>query len=136
MSNDERPSLQQIYMEFAFSLARRSTCQRLQVGSVITTADLHQVLSIGYNGTGKGLPHDCDPEKVGACGDLHSEINALIKCGRQHPDKVMFVTDSPCHMCAKAIINSGFSKVYYRRKYRITDGLNALHAVGIAVEQI
>lgn len=126
MATDSRPPLTDIYMRLAFDLARRSTCKRLQVGSVIVTADLQQVLAIGYNGTGKGMPNDSCTGERGTCGCLHSEVNALIKCGRQHPDKVLFVTDSPCPMCAKAIINSGFSVVYYNRQYRDNEGLNIL----------
>jgi dCMP deaminase len=132
-----RPSLPEIYMRFALDLALRSTCKRLQVGSVITTADLQQVLAIGYNGTGKGMPNDsCHEDRPGNCGDLHSEINALIKCGRQHPDKILFVTASPCLMCAKAIINAGFSKVYYADEYRDPAGNTALMHAGIEVEQV
>lgn len=131
-----RPTLQSIYMRFALDLSLRSTCKRLQVGSVITTADMQQVLAIGYNGTGRGMPNDgCHEDRPGNCGDLHSEINALIKCGRQHPDKILFVTAMPCLMCAKAIINAGFSKVYYHAPYRDESGVKALEYAGIEVEQ-
>ena len=128
-----RPSLEQIYMRFAEHLARRSTCKRLQVGAVIVTNDLEQVLALGYNGNARGLINTCDSEEVGNCGCIHAELNALIKCGKQHPDKIMFVTSSPCVACAKAIINSRFSKVYFSREFRKRDGIYLLEQCGITV---
>ena len=76
----ERPSFLEIYMDLAFSLARRSTCKRLHVGTVITTTDYRKVLSVGYNGNASGLANTCDRDEKGNCGCLHSEENAIINC--------------------------------------------------------
>lgn len=38
----------------------------------------------------------------------------------------MFTTVSPCLMCAKLMINAGFSGLYYHEPYRKKDGLQAL----------
>jgi dCMP deaminase len=120
-------------MRMAEELAKRSTCARLQVGSVITTGDLTQVLGIGYNGNARGLPNRCDSTEAGACGCLHSEQNCLIKAGAQIPDKVMFVSASPCVMCAKMIINTNVKRVYYRQAYRDPKGLDVLRQGGVEV---
>src|SRR5215472_182973 len=74
----ERIPLEEVYMRMAEELAKRSTCARSQVGSVVTTGDLTQVLGIGYNGNARGLPNSCDSPEPGRCGCLHSEANALI----------------------------------------------------------
>src|SRR3982074_2489201 len=119
--NDPTPDripLEEGYMRMAEELAKRSTCSRTQVGSVITTGDLTQVLGVGYNGNARGLPDACDSSEPGRCGCIHSEANALIKAGAQTPGKLMFVTTSPCVMCAKMIINSNVRRVYYRTPYR------------------
>src|SRR5207302_5616169 len=108
----DRIPLEEVYMRMAEELAKRSTCARLQVGSVITTPDLTQVVGIGYNGNARGLPNRCDSTQPGACGCIHSEQNALIKAGAQIPGKVMFVSASPCVMCAKLIINCNVGRVY------------------------
>ncbi|TMC84024.1 MAG: hypothetical protein E6J06_07810, partial [Chloroflexi bacterium] len=50
----DRIPLEEVYMRMAEELAKRSTCLRLQVGTVITTPDLTQVLGIGYNGNARG----------------------------------------------------------------------------------
>jgi dCMP deaminase len=118
-------------MRMAEELAKRSTCARNQVGSVITTSDLTQVLGIGYNGNARGLPNSCDGDQPGRCGCLHSEANALIKAGAQVPGKQMFVTVAPCVMCAKMIINSNVVKVYYRSEYRDLSGLDVLRQAGV-----
>ncbi|MHB8612137.1 MAG: deoxycytidylate deaminase, partial [Candidatus Dormibacteraceae bacterium] len=129
----DRIPLEEVYMRMAEELAKRSTCARLQVGSVITTSDLTQVLGIGYNGNARGLPNRCDSTQPGSCGCIHSEQNALIKAGAHLPGKVMFVSASPCVMCAKMIINTNVSRVYYREAYRDPAGLDVLQQAGVDV---
>ncbi len=129
----DRIPLEEVYMRMAEELAKRSTCARLQVGTVITTPDLTQVLGIGYNGNARGLPNRCDSTTPGACGCLHSEQNALIKAGAQLPGKVMFVSASPCVMCAKMAINANVARVYYREAYRDPAGLDVLREGGVEV---
>ncbi|MDP9248542.1 MAG: hypothetical protein M3O95_10720, partial [Candidatus Dormibacteraeota bacterium] len=62
-----RIPLEEVFMRMAEELAKRSTCSRNQVGSVITTSDLTQVLGIGYNGNARGLPDACDSTEAGRC---------------------------------------------------------------------
>ena len=52
------------------------------------------------------------------------------------PRKVVFVTGQPCVMCAKLIINSGASKVYYRSAYRSEEGLELVKKAGIETERV
>ena len=137
MGKIERPSLESLVMDFAMSLTRRATCKRFQVGCVITSEDMTQIYGFGYNGTAKGLSHDdCKVDQQGGCGCVHSEVNALIKVRANDPRKVVFVTAQPCVTCAKAIVNSGVSKVYYRATYRSDDGLDIIRKVGIEVERV
>src|SRR5256885_4686063 len=129
----DRIPLEEVYMRMAEELAKRSTCARLQVGTVITTPDLTQVLGIGYNGNARGLPNRCDATTPGPCGCLHSEQNALIKAGAQLPGKGMFVSASPCVMFAKMAINANVRRVYYREAYRDPAGLDTLRQGGVEV---
>ena len=129
----DRIPLEEVYMRMAEELAKRSTCARLQVGTVITTPDLTQVLGIGYNGNARGLPNQCDTTTPGACGCIHSEMNAVVKAGADVPDKVMFVSASPCVMCAKLAINANVKKVFYREAYRDPAGLDVLRQGGVEV---
>jgi dCMP deaminase len=129
-----RIPLEEVYMRMAEELAKRSTCARNRVGSVITTGDLTQVLGIGYNGNAKGLPNRCDGSEPGRCGCIHSEANALIKAGAQVEGKLMFVTASPCVMCAKMMVNSNVRRVYYRTPYRDPAGLEVLRQAGVEAQ--
>ena len=136
--DDERPSFIEIYLELAKSLARRSTCSRLKVGTVITTTDFRKVLAVGYNGNATGLPNRCDSDEPGNCGCLHSEENAVINCDSpRYVEKLVFVTHLPCSACAKRLINLGnVTAVYYEHSYRCLDSLKLFDQVGIPVNQL
>lgn len=127
----DRIPLYEVYMRMAEDLAKRSTCARLQVGTVITDAQLENVVGIGYNGNAKGLPNRCDSTVPGSCGCIHSEVNALVKAPGGMRDKVIFVTDSPCVACAKLMVNSGATHLFFRRRYRDPSGLEILAEAGI-----
>lgn len=136
MIESKRISKQEMFMKIAEIVAMRSTCKRLQVGAVIVDSSLLHVLSIGYNGNYAGGPNTCDSDEVGHCGCIHSELNALVKVDNRVKDKILFATNMPCKNCAKLIINSGFSKVYYRFDYRSTEGIKLLKQSNIEVCQI
>jgi dCMP deaminase len=44
---------------------------------------------------------------------------------------VAFVTDSPCIACAKLMINSGVTHVFFRRLYRDPSGAELLQSAGV-----
>ena len=127
-----RPPLFEVYMRMAEELAKRSTCSRLQVGTVLTDASLEHVLAIGYNGNVRGFPNRCDSDEAGRCGCIHSEMNALVKSPGEVPDKVAFVTASPCVMCAKLMVQAKVSHLFYRNAYRDSAGLEVLERAGVA----
>jgi dCMP deaminase len=131
--NRVRPSFEEIYLDLARIIAQRSTCSRLQVGTVITSSDFRKVLAIGYNGNASGLPNCCDRTTEGNCGCLHSEENAVINCDSpRSEEKIVFVTHHPCAACAKRLINLGnVKKIYFAQEYRSTAGAELLQQVGI-----
>jgi len=103
-------------------VAKRSTCDRRNVGAVIVKDK--NILSTGYNGSPKGLPH-CDEAghemSDGHCvRTIHAEANALIqaaKHGVAMDEAVMYLTDSPCYDCFKMLVNSGIKEVVYGEYY-------------------
>jgi len=125
-------------MNLAKDLAKRSTCQRLQVGAVITSTDFRKVLAVGYNGNAIGFPNKCDQNVPGACHCLHGEENAIINCDApRNTEKFVFTTHIPCPMCAKRIINlGGVKKVFFETDYRIQTALEYFQAVEIDYERI
>ena len=132
-----RPSFDVIYMNLAVALSARSTCRRLSVGCVIVSADYQRVLSVGYNGNSRGLANDCDSDVPGQCGDIHAEANAIIKCREPaETAKIVYVTNLPCKMCAKMLVNlGGVHAVRYLADYRIRDSLLVFEQAGISCQQ-
>ena len=133
-----RPNWDTIWIEFARNISRRSFDPKHKVGAVIVTADNTQVLALGYNGDHKGGPNCRASLEHGASGFIHAEINALIKCDYNNPkDKKMYVTLSPCEVCAKAIVNAGIKEVIYDKLY--IEGANSIKLLidsGICVRTI
>jgi len=133
---NDRPLWDEIWMDLANRLAERSVDEKTKVGAVIVTDDNTQVLAIGYNGDHKGGPNQRESEIDGESGFIHAEINALIKFDYNNPKtKIMYVTISPCVICAKAIINAGISRVIYKKKFRDTAGLDLLTNEGVSVHK-
>ena len=134
----ERPSFESVYMDFAKAIANRSSCKRLNVGTVITSTDFRKVLAVGYNGNAAGLPNGCDRDEVGNCGCLHSEENAAINCDSpRYVEKYVFVTHLPCTACAKRLINIGnVKKVFFEEDYRNREAIRLFKITGIEIFQI
>ena len=133
MSNS-RPDWDTIWMDMAYSIARRSYDPKHKVGAVVVTSDNTSVLALGYNGNWSGGPNCRDSHEHGKSGFIHAEINALLKMDyHNHKKKIMYVTLSPCAMCAKAIINAGIDSVVYHEFYSQSDGINLLREAGIEV---
>ena len=141
-----RPSWDAIWMKFATNISERSIDPRHKVGAVVITADNTQVLSIGYNGDEAGGTNKVESLEPGHSGCIHAEINALIKLDYNNPKNItgipkntkkkkMYVTLSPCKMCAKAVINAGIAEVIYDEEYRDDAGVRLLREAGIVVRK-
>lgn len=139
-----RPTREQLHMETAFSWSARSTCSLpdRQCGAVITTGDLRQILSFGYNGPGKRLPNnfcqtwrnsatDGPIETVSRCPCLHAEDNAIAFVDGSIPGKSIFITMSPCLICAQRIVNANITRVYFQDVYRDLEPVELLLAATI-----
>lgn len=134
--SEGRPTWDEVWMETAHTIARRSCDPRYRVGALVVTQDNTQVLSLGYNGNYRGGPNEVESEVPGESGFLHAEINCLLKLDYNNPkQKVLYVTLSPCRMCAKAIVNAGISEVVYDSEYRDASGLDVLRSVGVRVRK-
>lgn len=135
-----RISRNQLLMEVAFLMARRSTCLRLQVGAVLSRDG--RILGSGYAGAPSGLPH-CSPLTCNTHSPctrtVHAEQGAIAFAARYGvalDGATLYVTHSPCAECAKSIINSGILNVYYGVPYRKTEGLDMLTEAGVGVYQL
>lgn len=133
-----RPSWDNIWMEFAEAISQRSVDPKYKVGAIVVNSENTQVLSIGYNGDQKGGPNKRESLKSGCSGFIHAEINALIKLDYNNPcKKKMYLTLSPCEVCAKAIVNAGVEELIYDKLYlNGQPGLDILNNAGIIVRSL
>jgi len=118
-------------------VADKSHDPRTKVGSVIVTEDNTCVLGLGYNGAEKGGKNKPDSLEPGKSGFVHAEANALLKFNfGDYRDKKMYVTCSPCVVCARMIVNADIRTVIYRHEYRDKAGLEILENSGINLIQV
>ncbi len=134
----QRPEWNDIWKRFAFDIAKRSPDSKFQVGAVIVTEDNTQVLALGYNGDHKGGPNCRDSLETGRSGFIHAEVNALIKCDFNNPKrKKMYLTHSPCPVCAKCIVNAGIDQVLYVNDYEPDlTGIDILRSCNVSVVKL
>ncbi len=117
---DERVPWDQYFMNIAQVVASRSTCPRKFVGAVIVRD--RTILSTGYNGSIRGMPHCMDAghmmENDHCVATIHAEANAIIqaaKNGVMIDGATIYVTASPCWNCFKQIANVGHPAHRLRR---------------------
>ncbi len=141
-----RPSWDDYFMQITREVAKRGTCLRRQVGAILVR-DKH-ILTTGYNGAPKGLPHceevGCLREREGIpsgqraelCRGIHAEQNAIIQAavhGVQIPGATLYCTTQPCILCAKMLINAGVVRIVYAGPYPDELARDMLAEAGVAL---
>jgi dCMP deaminase len=118
-----RASWDEYFMSIAQVVATRSTCQRKYVGAVLVRN--RTILSTGYNGSIRGMPHCSDVGHMmeeGHCvATIHAEANAIIQAARNGvmiEGATNYVTASPCWSCFKQLANAGVTRICYGEFYR------------------
>ncbi len=133
-------------MEIARVVAKRSTCLRQKVGALVVKDK--RILSTGYNGAPKGLPHCLDigclreerhiksGTRHEVCRAVHAEQNAIIQCalhGASTEGATLYCTHQPCILCTKMIINAGIVRVVFCQHYPDEDSLKYLKQAEVEV---
>ena len=117
-------------MKIALEESKNANCAKGKVGAVIVLNE--EVLGKGNNSVPKGcIPCTTDKclrkkynlksgEKQELCRVVHAEQNAILNAlenGYDLNNSTIYITKSPCMICAKLIINVGIKKVIYANKY-------------------
>ncbi len=135
MKRQDYISWDEYFMGVALLTSQRSKDNSSQVGACIVSKD-NKILSMGYNGMPTGCFDDDmpweregEPLKTKYMYVCHAELNAILNhdagTGTLKGAR-LYTTLFPCNECAKAIIQSGISKVvYYDDKYSDTDAVKA-----------
>jgi dCMP deaminase len=120
----KRPSWDEYFLEVASLVSKRSTCLRRSVGAVLVKDK--KILATGYNGAPSGLKHcidiGCLREKLKIpsgqrhelCRGLHAEQNVILQAalyGVSTKGSILYVTNQPCVICAKMLINAGIEEI-------------------------
>ena len=140
----KRPGFDEIFVDLATNLAKRSHCVKKQVGAVL--AKDTRIISIGYNGPPAGT-YNCDEKwpEVGCSRDakgscslaLHAEQNAILYAVKNHTSvagATLYVTLAPCLPCARVIFSVGITKVIYVASYAAYKGIDKEEGVAFLEE--
>lgn len=126
----KRPSWDEYFIQLAYLVSQRSTCLRRKVGAVLVKDK--RILATGYNGAPSKITHcevvGCLREKLGVpsgerhelCRGLHAEQNVLLQAaiyGVSTKDSVLYITNAPCSICAKMLINAGIKEIVFVDDY-------------------
>jgi dCMP deaminase len=146
---DARPDWDDYFMEITHVVAKRSTCLRRRVGTLLVKD--RRILSTGYNGAPKDLAHcaelgGCFREKENVpsgerqelCRAVHAEQNAIIQAAvhgvKLEGDVTCYSTTQPCVTCAKMLINANVTRIVYEGDYPDALARTMLEEAGVALE--
>ena len=126
----KRPSWDEYFLQVADLVSKRATCLRRRVGAVLVRDK--KILATGYNGAPSGLVHcfdiGCIREKLKIpsgerhelCRGLHAEQNVILQAalyGTSTKGSILYLTNQPCVICAKMLINAGISEIVIAGSY-------------------
>jgi len=146
----KRPSWDEYFLEVAGLVSKRATCLRRKVGAVLIKDK--RILATGYNGAPSGLKDClqigyCLRERMGIpsgqrhelCRGLHAEQNVLIQAalhGISTKDSVLYLTNQPCIICAKMLINAGVKEIVMSGDYPDKMARDLLKEAGIKIRKL
>jgi dCMP deaminase len=145
----KRISWDEYFIQIAALVSQRSTCLRRNVGAVIVKNK--RMLATGYNGAPSGLDHclqiGClrakmkipSGERHELCRGLHAEQNAIIQAslyGISVKDSTIYITNQPCVICAKMLINAGIKEIVISDGYPDKMALDFLKEGKIKVRKV
>jgi len=114
------PTWDELFMTMAYLVAMKSKDDRTRIGAVIVGPD-REVRSTGYNGLPRGCKDDVDDRQTKPMKYFyfeHAERNAIYNAARMGLSVkgcTMYVMGMPCADCARAIIQSGITRVVYHK---------------------
>jgi dCMP deaminase len=138
---DARVSWDEYFMNIARVVATRATCDRKHVGAVLVRDKT--ILSTGYNGSIRGLPHCSEAGHMmedGHCvATVHAEANAIIQAAKNGvaiEGATIYTTASPCWPCFKLIANSGARRIVFGEFYRDARIFEYAKRIGIELVEL
>ena len=137
-SYSKRLEWDEYFISMALLISIRSSCNRLHVGCIMVKN--HRVISAGYNGFLKGLPHKSIVINDHEQATVHAEQNAITDAAQRGvslQDSIAYITHYPCLTCCKLLIATGIKRIKYLNDYKnssIVDEL--LRKSGICITKL
>ena len=107
------------FMEIAQVTAKRSACERLQVGCVLVKDK--RIISQGYNGFLPGCPHQSIIRNDHEEATVHAEQNAIADCAKRGVSckgSTAYITHYPCIICTRLLLAAGIESIKYLHDYK------------------
>lgn len=120
----QRPSWDEYFHELVMITAKRSPCERLNVGCLLVKNN--RIVSQGYNGFLPGVEHKSIVRNNHEQSTIHAEQNAITDCAKRGASCdgcTAYITHYPCIHCCKLLIASGIKEIKYINDYK-NDELN------------
>jgi dCMP deaminase len=113
------------YVEILKIISQLSNATTTKVACMALHKNFSKIASFGYNGSYSGdvikplTGTEEDSVEPGRSGFIHAEVNMIAKFREFDPENyIILLTLSPCKMCTKILVNSGFRYVYWIEDYR------------------
>ncbi len=119
MTTHTRPSWDEYFKEIVQVTAKRSPCERLQVGCLLVKDN--RIVSQGYNGFLPGCEHQSIVRDGHEQATVHAEQNAISDCAKRGvscEDCTAYITHYPCIICCRILLAAGITKIKYIHDYR------------------
>ena len=113
-----RPSWDEYFKEIVQVTAKRSSCDRLQVGCLLVKDN--RIVSQGYNGFLPGCEHRSIIRDGHEQATVHAEQNAIADCAKRGvscEDCTAYITHYPCIICCRILLAAGIKKIKYINNY-------------------
>jgi dCMP deaminase len=114
-----RPSWDDYFKEIVQVTAKRSPCERLQVGCLLVTNS--RIVSQGYNGFLPGCSHTSHVRDGHEQATVHAEQNAIADCARRGVScegATAYITHYPCIICCRLLLAAGIKEIKYIHDYK------------------
>ena len=126
------------FSDILLNISTLSNASTKKVACMAIHKRFTKIASFGYNGSYMGAPinplTNTEEESLvpGESGFIHAEVNMIAKFREYDPENyIILLTLSPCKMCTKILVNSGFRHVYWVEDYREKDHLSIFDECGI-----
>lgn len=119
MNESGRPTWDDYFKEIVQVTAKRSPCERLQVGCVLVKDN--RIVSQGYNGFLPGCEHASIIRDGHEQATVHAEQNAISDCARRGVSCegcTAYITHYPCIICCRILLAAGIKIIKYIHNYR------------------